>query len=535
MSTNKVPIVAIVGRANVGKSSLFNAILGRREAIVANEPGTTRDSITSRATLESGKDFWLVDTAGLKDAADDFELTIQQQIIEAADSADIILVTVDGTAIITEEDRRVAKLAFKSGKQLILLVNKADKATKEQVKGFEKLGIKPLIATSATQKKGFDDLGDVLEDMLPAASIRVADDRVRIALLGRPNVGKSSMYNALAKKQQAIVADRAGTTRDVNHTMIKYMGREIELLDTAGIRRNGKIERGIEQFSVLRSLRAIEDADVCFLLIDANELSVALDQKIAGMIKDAGKGLVLVVSKWDMLKEEAVTEFTEKKPHVIAKIEAIKEKKIAKYGDRFSAEKTNDVASISKKKILDLHSQVSRRIMNDYNFTPWAPLIFTSSVDGKNLSKLFDLALEIVARREQKVSTRDLNAWMKKTTDRHPPAGLKNRQPKLRYMTQEIDNPIPAFKVFGAHTKYLHWSYKRHMDRMFREEWDYVGTPVQLWFIDRDVEKERDVKLGGKRPGAKAKKFKNNGNRDSTIKYREQKELREKKEKNSDN
>jgi len=528
MSKNKVPIVAIVGRANVGKSSLFNAMLGRREAIVADEPGTTRDSITSKATLESGKNFWLVDTAGLKDAADDFELTIQQQIVEAADSADIILVTVEGTTQITVEDRRVAKLAFKSGKQLILLVNKADKAKPEQIKNFEKLGIKPIIATSATQKKGFDELEDTLEDMLPAASIREADDRIRIALLGRPNVGKSSMYNALAKKQQAIVADRAGTTRDVNHTIIKYMGRELELLDTAGIRRNGKIERGIEQFSVLRSLRAIEDADVCFLLIDANELSVALDQKIAGMIKDAGKGLVLVVSKWDMLKEEAVTEYTEKKPHVIEKIEAIKNKKVAKYGDKNIEVKA---PSTSKTKILDLHSQVSRRIMNDYNFTPWAPLIFTSSVDGKNLSKLFDLALEIAARREQKLSTRDLNAWLKKTTDRHPPAGLKNRQPKLRYITQEIDNPIPAFKVFGAHTKFLHWSYKRHMDRMFREEWDYTGTPVQLWFIDRDVEKERDVRLGGKRPGAKkGKKFKNNGNRDSTIRFKEQREKRDKKD-----
>ncbi len=519
MSSQKVPIVAIVGRANVGKSSLFNALLGRREAIVADEPGTTRDSITAKASLESGKDFWLVDTAGLKDAADSFELTIQDQIVEAANSADIILVTVDGTTILTDEDRRVAKLAFKSGKQLILLVNKADKAKKAQIKEFEKLGIKPLIATSATQKKGFDDLEETLEEMLPAASIREADDRIRIALLGRPNVGKSSLYNALAKKQQAIVADRAGTTRDVNHTMIKYMGRELELLDTAGIRRSGKIERGVEQFSVLRSLQAIEQSDICLLLIDANELSVALDQKIAGMIKEAGKGLILVVSKWDMLKAEAVTEFTEKKPHVIEKMA----KASAKRNIHKDKAETIEEEPVKKEKILDLHTQVSRRIMSDYNFTPWAPLIFTSSVDGKNVTKLFDLCLEIMDRREQKISTRDLNAWMKKTTDRHPPAGLKNRQPKLRYMTQEIDNPIPAFKVFGAHTKYLHWSYKRHMDRMFREEWDYSGTPVQLWFIDRDVEKERDVKLGGKRPGAKAKKFKNNGNRDSTI--RRKKEL----------
>jgi GTP-binding protein len=493
----KVPIVAIVGRANVGKSSLFNALLGRREAIVANEPGTTRDSITAKATLDSGKDFWLVDTAGLKDAADDFELTIQEQIVEAAESADIIFVTVDGTTIITEEDRRVAKLAFKSGKQLVLLVNKADKATKAQIQTFEKLGIKPIIATSATQKRGFEELEELLEEMLPAASIREADDRIRIALLGRPNVGKSSLYNALAKKQQAIVADRAGTTRDVNHTMVRYMGREVEILDTAGIRRSGRIERGIEQFSVLRSLRAIEDADICYLLIDANELSVALDQKIAGMIKDAGKGLVLVVSKWDMLKEEAVTEYTEKKPHVIAKMEKASLKK------GVTAE-----PKVKKEKILDLHSQVSRRIMNEYKFTPWAPLIFTSSVDGKNVTKLFDLALEIMDRREQRISTRDLNAWMKAVVDRHPPAGLKNRQPKLRYIVQETDNPIPAFKIFGAHTKFLHWSYKRHMERMMREEWDYTGTPIQLWFIDRDIEKQRDEKFGGK-------KYKNNGNRDA--------------------
>jgi GTP-binding protein len=256
------------------------------------------------------------------------------------------------------------------------------------------------------------------------------------------------------------------------------------------------------------------------VLIDATELSVALDQKIAGMIKEAGKGLVLVVSKWDMLKEEAVTEYTEKKPHVIEKME------------KATLKKGREVP-VKKEKIIDLHTQVSRRIMNDYNFTPWAPLIFTSSIDGKNLSKLFDLALEIMERREQRISTRDLNAWMKRVTDRHPPAGLKNKQPKLRYMTQEIDNPIPAFKIFGAHTKFLHWSYKRHMERMMREEWDYAGTPVQLWFIDRDVERERDIKLGGKRPGVK-KKFKNNGNRDSTKRHNELKEQRQQRDQRAD-
>ena len=444
MSKKHIPIVAIVGRANVGKSSLFNALLGRREAIVANEPGTTRDSISAKAELESGKQFWLVDTAGLKTAEDDFELTIQDQISDAAQNADVILVTVDGSTMITEEDRRVAKLAFKSGKELMLLVNKSDKATKKNIAAFEKLGIKPLIATSATQKKGFAELEEQLDEMLPPAKIREASDRVRIALLGRPNVGKSSLYNALAKKQQAIVADRAGTTRDVNRTILKYNNTEIELLDTAGIRRSGKIERGVESFSVLRSLRAIEEADICLLLIDANELSVALDQKIAGMIKEAGKGLVIVVSKWDSIDKDAHT-----------------------------------------------RDEMARGIAYEFNFVPWAPLVFTSSVEGKNVTKIFELSMEIMQRRAQKIATRDLNKWLKEVINRHPPAGLKNRQPKLRYMVQEEGNPIPAFKIFGSQTKYLHWSYKRHMERMMRETWDYTGSPVQLWFIDRDIEREK--------------------------------------------
>ena len=456
MNKSKVPIVAIVGRANVGKSSLFNALLGRREAIVADEPGTTRDSITAKAELESGKQFWLVDTAGLKDAADAFELTIQDQIIEAANAADVIMVTVDGTTMITEEDRRVAKLAFKSGKKLILLVNKADKAKKENIEAFKKLGISPMIATSATQKRGFEELEEALEDALPAASIKEADDRIRVALLGRPNVGKSSLYNALAKKQQAIVSDRAGTTRDINRTLIKYMGKEIEVLDTAGIRRSGKIERGVEQFSVLRSLQAIEQADICLLLIDATELSVALDQKIAGMIKEAGKGLVIVVSKWDIKEKDAYT-----------------------------------------------RDDIAPGIAYDFNFVPWAPLIFTSSETGKNVTKIFDIVLEIMDRRAQSISTRDLNNWLKKVTDRTPPAGLKNKLPRLRYMVQEEGNPIPAFKIFGSQTRFLHWSYRRHMDKMLREQWDYVGTPIQLWFIDRDAEKPRTFKNNGNRDRAK--------------------------------
>jgi len=484
----KLPIIAIVGRANVGKSSLFNAILDRREAIVAREAGTTRDSImakasvwlpapaeeddtkaahaqtaskqrkatetdtpasktraareAARAALEMVRqDFWLVDTAGIKDAEDDFEFTIQEQIVQAADSADVIWVMVEAGIPVTEEDRRVAKMALKSRKPVFLIINKIDKAKKEDLTYFERLGIKPIFRTSTTHGTGIEQLLDELIKVIPKASLTEDDDRLRIALLGRPNVGKSQLFNTLSKKQQAIVADRAGTTRDINRSVIKYQGREVEIMDTAGIRRSGKIEVGIERFSVIRAISAIEQADICFLLMDVNELNVQLDQKIAGMIKDAGKGLVLVVSKWDSAEgKDAYT-----------------------------------------------RDALAPQIAHQYDFVPWAPLIFTSAISGQNVTKLFDLALEIDLERQKKISTTELNKWLRQAVDAHPPAGLKNRTPKLNYMVQEDDNPIPAFKIFGSQTKYVHWSYRRFLDRRLRAAFGYNGTAIQLWFIEKHI------------------------------------------------
>jgi GTPase len=444
MSKRPVPIVAIVGRANVGKSSLFNAVLERREAIVANEPGTTRDSIMAKASIGLSKgrqDFWLVDTAGIKDPEDEFEFTIQEQILQAADSADVILVMVEAHLSLTEEDRRVAKLALKSKKPVILVANKADKTRRQNLDHLKKLGIKEIFPTSVTQATGIEELLSHLRLVLPKATIREDSDRIRLALLGRPNVGKSALFNALSKKQQAIVADRAGTTRDINRNVIRYNQREIELLDTAGIRRSGKIGKGVEKFSVIRSLSAIEQADVCLLLMDANELNVQLDQKIAGIIKEAGKGLVLVVSKWDSLEDK----------------------------DAFTRD------------------NLAPQIAHTYDFVPWAPLIFTSSVTGQNVTKIYDLVLEIMQQREKRVKTTELNRWLRQAIDRHPPAGLKNRNPKLNYITQETDNPIPSFKVFGSQTKFLHWSYKRYLEKQLREKYGYEGTPVQFWFIEKHV------------------------------------------------
>lgn len=438
--SKKLPIIAIVGRANVGKSSLFNAILDRREAIVAKEAGTTRDSIMAKADYQE-QQFWLVDTAGVKTPEDDFEFTIQEQIEQAADSADVIWVVVEANIPITEEDRKVAKMALRSKKPVFLIINKLDKAHGADLTGFDRLGIKPIIRTSTTQSQGIEQLLNTLISVIPKATLADDDNRLRIALLGRPNVGKSQLFNSLSKKQQAIVADRAGTTRDINRSIVKYQGREIEIMDTAGIRRPGKIGLGIEHFSVIRTLAAIEQSDVCFLLMDVNEIGVQLDQKIAGMIKESGKGLVLVVSKWD----------------------------VAEGKDAF----TRDA--------------LAPQIAQHFDFIPWAPLIFTSAITGQNVTKLFDIAQDIDQTRHTKISTRELNKWLKDVIDAHPPAGLKNRAPKLNYMVQEDDNPTPAFKIFGSHTKFLHWSYKRYLERNIREKFGFAGTPVQLWFIEKHV------------------------------------------------
>jgi GTP-binding protein len=321
---------------------------------------------------------------------------------------------------------------------VLLIVNKIDKNSKGDLLAWQKLGIKPILATSTTQRKGIVELLESVAVELPRAKIKTETNRVKVALLGRPNVGKSSLFNTLGAKQQAIVSERAGTTRDVNRIVVRYHEREIELMDTAGIRRSGRIERGVEHFSVLRALAAIEEADVALLLMDVGELNVQLDQKIAGLVKEAGKGLVLVVSKWDSADKDSFT-----------------------------------------------RDSLAPQIAATFPYVPWAPLIFTSAVTGQNVTKIFDLVLEIAANRTQKFKTTELNKWLAHALHKHPPAGLKGRNPKLNYMVQEGDIDMPSFKIFGAHTKFLHWGYKRYLERIFRESWPSVGTPIKFWFIEK--------------------------------------------------
>lgn len=459
MANKKLPTVAIVGLANAGKSSLFNRIYGSQEAIVAREAGTTRDNVVRKVSSKN-RQFWLVDTAGLKAAEDDFEASIQEQIIEATEAADAIIVMVDSTLSPSDAERSVAKKALRSKKPTILAINKVDLKNNLANDEFKRLGISTMVRTSAEHRTGISELLDQLEKLLPDMQEAEPDDILRIALIGRPNVGKSHLFNTLAGKQQAIVANIAGTTRDVNRISLKYEGRTIELLDTAGVRRQGKQEVGIEKFSVLRTLQAIEESDVCFLLMDVNELNTQLDQRLAGIIDEAGKGMALVVSKWDAVEgKDAYT-----------------------------------------------RDALAPKIAYAFKFTPWAPLIFTSSVTGQNVTKLFDLALSIETHRDQDTKTRVLNDMLQNAVQQHPPSGLKNTHPKLRYIVQTDKTP-PWFVIYGSNLKFVHWSYKRHLERLLREKYDYSGTPIKFSFRDeKQIKSNKERVKQGLEPVTKAYK-----------------------------
>jgi len=459
----KLPTVAIIGQANVGKSSLFNRMVRAQQAIVAREAGTTRDNVLGKVEYKHHS-FWLVDTAGLKDPNDEFEASIQEQITEAADAADVILVIVDSSQYVSDQDRLVAKKALRSKKPVILVTNKSDLKTSLPKDEFKRLGIKTILRTSAEHNSGIIEVLDEVISHISAEHEEEPDDILRISLIGRPNVGKSYLFNTLAGKQQALVANIAGTTRDVNRVRVRYNDRDIEILDTAGMRKPGKQEVGIEKFSVLRTLQAIEESDVCFLLMDVNELNTQLDQRLAGIINESGKGMALVISKWDSVEDK----------------------------DAY----TRDA--------------LAPKITRTFDFTPWAPLIFTSSVTGQNVTKLFDLALDIDARRKQTTKTRILNDLLQKAVQKHPPAGLKNTHPKLRYIVQTDTTP-PWFVIYGSNLKFVHWSYKRYLERLVRETYNYAGTPIKFSFRD-----EKQIKANNERIAE--------GKAPVTKKYKQQKE-----------
>lgn len=430
----KTPLVALIGRPNVGKSSLFNRLVGGRAAITHETAGTTRDA--NYGSISWGKHhFLLVDTAGIHKADNNkLDMAVQDQVSEVAGMADVIVVVIDGGVMITQEDTTAARLALKTGKPVILAINKADTTQKGLADAPERLGISTIVPTSAIHGIGTGDLLDEIAKHIEATPEPEQEDIITVALLGRPNVGKSSIMNAMAGKQQAIVSDLAGTTRDVGNIEVKYHGQTIRILDTAGLRRRGKIEAGIEKYSSLRTLSAIAQADICILVMDATEASVAGDQHIAGQVVEAGKGLILVVNKWDAVEKETGTQ------------------------ERFT-----------------------RHLVHDFAFAHWAPLVYTSATQGLNVTKLFEFARRISEVRATQVPTGALNRIIERMVTKQPPAGLKNTQPKIKYATQTGINP-PAFTFFSSYADMVHFSYQRYLENGLRDEFDFSGTPIQIEF-----------------------------------------------------
>ena len=434
---NRLPIVALVGQTNAGKSSLLNRFAHKNIAIVAREEGTTRDNVAVRIDDR----FVLVDTAGLKSPEDSFEESIQDQISDAIDSAELILLTLDSSLYPSERDKRIAKMALKSQKPVFLVLNKTDLGASLDSNEFRSLGIKPenTFRASATTGQGIDALKTSILNLIPTAKIP-PETSLKLALIGRPNVGKSSLFNSLAKKQQAIVSSRQGTTRDVNRVEVKFKNRNLEILDTAGLRKPGKREVGIEKFSALRTLAAIEEVDICALLIDSTEPHSKLDQSLAGEIVKAGKGIIVVVTKTDLVN--------------------------------------------NTDKILD-------DLEYDFNFLPFAPVLLTSAETGANVTKLFDLALEIDEARHTELKTSELNKILNQAILEHAPAGLKNTRPKPKYIVQ-TDTCPPWFVVHGHGLSTLHWSWKRFLENKLRETYPFVGTPIMFSYRDDKVTKDLD-------------------------------------------
>lgn len=443
----KLPIVALIGQTNAGKSSLLNRLAHKNIAIVAREEGTTRDNVMARIDDK----FLLIDTAGLKDPTDDFEAGIQDQISDAIDAADLILLTVDSSRHPDYRDKDIAKKALRSRKPVLLLLNKSDLGDSLSENEFLHFGIKPdqTFRVSATTGQGIKELKSAIyQNLYPTTVATKPDDDtskeqpLTIALIGRPNVGKSSMFNALGQKQQALVSSRQGTTRDVNRVAVRFHGRTLEILDTAGLRKPGKREVGIEKFSALRTLAAIEESDICALLVDATEPHSKLDQSLAGQIIEAGKGIIVVLTKADLV---------------------------------------------------DNTDEILDKLENDFNFLPYAPVLITSSETGQNITKLFELVTEIDQTRHLEIKTSELNKILGEAIIEHPPAGLKNTRPKPKYIVQ-TDTCPPWFVVHGRDLGLLHWSWKRFLERKIREKYPFVGTPIFFSFRnDQDKRKSDNI------------------------------------------
>ena len=428
------PILAIVGRPNVGKSTFFNRLIGERRAIVEDVPGVTRDRIYAE-TEWNGKEFAVIDTGGIEVRTDDtIRSQMRDQAIMAMDMADVICFMVDGKEGLTTADREVADLLRRTGKEVILVVNKVDAPSKayEIILDFYELGFGEPIPISAANMTNMGDLLDRIVEGFPEDSFDRVDEGVHIAIIGKPNVGKSSLVNALTQQKRVIVSPIAGTTRDTIDTPFTYKDREYTLIDTAGLRKKSKVNDSIERFSVVRAIAAIERCDICVLMLDAVEGLTEQDKKIAGYAHEAGKGLLIVVNKWDLIEKETGTQ-----------------------------------------------AEYEEKIRTELAYMPYAPMIFLSAKTGQRVENLFDLIKKVHASASMRITTGNLNAILAEATARVQPPTDKGRRLKIYYITQAGIQP-PTFVCFCNDAKLFHYSYVRYLENQIRQAYSMEGTPVKM-------------------------------------------------------
>ena len=439
------PVVAIVGRPNVGKSTLFNALAGEKIAIVKDTPGVTRDRIYADVTWLD-KEFTLIDTGGIEPDSKDIILSqMREQAQIAIDTADVIIFITDVRQGLVDADSKVADMLRRSGKPVVLVVNKVDNFDKfmPDVYEFYNLGIGDPVPVSAASRLGLGDMLDIVSGHFPEGSAQEEeDDRPRIAIVGKPNVGKSSIINRLLGENRVIVSDVAGTTRDAIDTEIVYNGREYIFIDTAGLRRKNKIKEELERYSIIRTVTAVERADVVLMVIDATEGVTEQDAKIAGIAHERGKGIIIVVNKWDAIEKN----------------------------DRTMREYESDIRQV-------------------LSFMPYAEIMYVSALTGQRLVKLYDMIDMVIENQTLRIATGVLNEIMTEAVAMQQPPSDKGKRLKLYYITQVSVKP-PTFVIFVNDKELMHFSYTRYLENKIREAFGFRGTSLKF-FIRERKEKEQ--------------------------------------------
>ena len=439
------PIVAIVGRPNVGKSTLFNNLVGDRIAIVDDMPGVTRDRLY-RETEWNGAEFVVVDTGGLEPRNNEFMMTkIKEQAEVAMNEADVILFVVDGKSGVNPLDEEIAYILRKKQKPIILCVNKIDNFLQQQddVYDFWGLGFEHLIPVSGAHKVNLGDMLDMVTEMIEKIDLpEEEEDVLKLAIIGKPNAGKSSLVNRLSGEERTIVSDIAGTTRDAIDTIVQYKDNKYMIIDTAGIRRKSKVEESLEYYSVLRAIKTIKRADVCILMLDGNEGLTEQDKRIAGIAAEELKPIVVVVNKWDLVDKNKVS------------MKSMKE---------------------------ELYAELP--------FLSYAPIEFVSALTGQRTTKILEISDTIYEEYTKRISTGILNTVLKDAVLMNNPPTRKGRVVKINYATQVSSAP-PKFVLFCNYPELIHFSYARYIENKFREAFGFDGSPILISFEKKNAEKD---------------------------------------------